>query len=68
MAKDSTKKHVIEVPAKDYQPTRAEMEEPISVHRQGREFRDALQRILRPADGREISAEEWRKRRDATAQ
>ena len=68
MAKDSTQKRVIEVAAKDYQPTRAEMDEPISVPKTKGGIRTAVQRILRPVELREISAEDWRKRRGATGQ
>ena len=53
----------IRVPAKDYQPTKAELEEPIRINRQGVPLDKAVKRLLQPVEVREISAEEYRAKR-----
>ena len=57
------RKRTIRVPAKDYQPTKAELEEPIKVNRQGVPLDKAVKRLLQPVEVREISAAEYRARR-----
>lgn len=53
----------IEVPENDYQPTKAELEEPIRVDLpEGVTFEDAVRHVLRPVNVRRISAEEHRRR------
>lgn len=61
------KRRVIEVPSNDYQPTAAEMKEPIRLDgSQDMTFEQAVQRMLQPVEVREVSAEEWRKRRKSS--
>ena len=50
----------IRVPAKDYQPTKAELEEPIKLNLNGMSFEQAVQRLMRPVEVTEISEEEHR--------
>ncbi len=58
------KSRTIEVPSSDYQPTAAEMKEPIKMEgAQDMTFEQAVQRLLRPVDMREVPSTEWRKRR-----
>lgn len=58
------KKRVVEVPAHDYEPTRAEMDDEVSVGDQGMTFEDWVRQFLRtPVEVREVSAAEWRSRR-----
>lgn len=60
------KKRVIEVPAHDYEPTKAEMEEKVQVETGGLSFEESVQRFLRtPVEVREVSSDEWRARRKA---
>lgn len=60
-------KRRIEVPASDYQPTKAEMNEPIVLDRGGLSVEEAARRLGRsltaPAEVVEVSAADWRKRR-----
>ena len=64
-------KRRIEVPASDYQPTKAEMEEPIVIDRGGLSVDEAAQRIARgltaPTEVVRVSAADWRKRRKQAA-
>ncbi len=64
-------KRRIEVPASDYQPTKAEMNEPIVIDRGGLSVDEAASRVARrvtaPADVVEVSAADWRKRRKQAA-
>ena len=65
-------KRMIEIPASDYQPTKAELNEPIVIDRGGLSVGEAAQRVARsvtaPANVAEVSAADWRKRRkQATA-
>ena len=64
-------KRRIEVPASGYQPTKAELEEPIVIDRGGLSVDEAAQQVARsvtaPADVAEVSAADWRKRRKAAA-
>jgi hypothetical protein len=64
-------KRRIEVPASDYQPTKAEMNEPIVIDRGGLSVDEAAhriaQRITAPTDAVEVSAADWRKRRKQAA-
>ena len=53
----------IVVPDHKYQPTKAEMEEVIAPP-PGLTFEEAVRRVLRSTEEEEVSAEEWRKRRD----
>ncbi|MDD9984874.1 MAG: hypothetical protein OXQ31_01235 [Spirochaetaceae bacterium] len=53
----------IEVSDHKYQPTKAEMEEVIAPP-PGLTFEEAVRRVLRSTEVEEVSAEEWRKRRD----
>ena len=57
-------KRRIEIPASGYQPTKAEMNEPIVI---GLSVDEAAQRVARsvtaPADAAEVSVADWRKRR-----
>ena len=59
-------KRRIEVPASNYQPTKAELEEPIVIDRGGLSVDEAAQRIAQgltaPANVVEVSAADWRKR------
>ena len=57
------RKRTLRVPAKDYQPTKAELEEPIKVNRQGVPLDKAVKRLLQPVEVREISAAEYRAQR-----
>ena len=57
------RKRTIRVPAKDYQPTKAELEDPIRINRQGVPLDKAVKRLLQPVEVREISAEEYRAQR-----
>jgi len=61
------KKRRIEVPASDYQPTKAELEEPIVIDHGGLSVEEAALRLGRavssPAEAVEVSAADWRKRR-----
>lgn len=50
----------IRVPAKDYQPTKAELEEPIKLDLGGLTFEEAMQRLMQPVEIEEVSAEERR--------
>ena len=65
------KQRRIEVPASDYQPTKAEMNEPVVIDRGGLSADEAAQRVARsvtaPADVTEVSAADWRKRRKQAA-
>ena len=54
------KKRKVRVPAKDYQPTKAELEEKVQVDLNGMTFDQAMQRLLRPVEVEEVSAEEYR--------
>ena len=60
-------KRRIEVPERDYQPTKAEMEEPIIINRGGLSVDEAAQRIAQrlttPTEVVRVSAADWRKRR-----
>lgn len=62
-------KRRIEVPASDYQPTKAELEEPIVLDRGGLSAGEAVERLAQavtvPAEVVEVSAKDWRKRRKA---
>ena len=58
------RRRTIRVPAKGYQPTRAEMDEPVNIDRGDLTYAEAVQRLLRPVDVREVSAEEHRAERD----
>lgn len=64
-------KRRIEVPASDYQPTKAEMEEPIVIDRGGRSADEAVRlaakRVTAPVEVVEVSAKDWRKRRKRAA-
>ena len=52
------------MPAHDYEPTKAEMEEPVKVDAGEMTFEEGVQRFLRtPVEVREVSSEEWRVRR-----
>jgi len=61
-------KRRIEVPDHKYQPTKAELEEPIVLDRGGLSAGEAVERLARavtaPAEVVEVSAKTWRKRRD----
>ncbi len=62
------KKRVVEVPAHDYEPTKAEMEEEVTVGDETTTFEEAVQHFLRtPVEVREVSADEWRRRRKRNA-
>ena len=62
--KKKTEHQAIEIPASDYQPTAAEMNEPIKLDgSQDVTFEQAVQRMLKPVEIREVSASEWRRRR-----
>ena len=62
--REKASRRVIEVPSSDYQPTAAEMKEPIKPEgAQDVTFEKAVQRLLRPVDMREVPSTEWRKRR-----
>ncbi len=64
MPRKRAKRHAIEVPSNDYQPTVAEMKETIELEgAQDVTFEQAVQRLLRPVDVREVPAAEWRNRR-----
>ena len=52
------------VPAKDYQPTKAEMDEPIALDGTGVSLDQAMGRILAPVDVQEVSADDWREQRE----
>ncbi|MDE0229984.1 MAG: hypothetical protein OXJ62_14125 [Spirochaetaceae bacterium] len=62
-------KRRIEVPDHKYQPTKAELEEPIVLDRGGLSAGEAVERLARavtaPAEVVEVSAKTWRKRRKA---
>ena len=62
-------KRKIELPASDYQPTKAEMEEPIVIDRDGlsddEAVRHAARQVTASAEVVEVSAKDWRKRRKA---
>ena len=64
-------KRRIEVPASDYQPTKAELEEPIVIDRGGLSVDEAARSIAQglaaPANVVEVSATDWRKRRKRAA-
>ena len=64
-------KRRIEIPASDYQPTKAEMNEPIMIDRGGLSVDEATSRVVRrvaaPAEVVEVSAVDWRKRRKQAA-
>lgn len=54
------RKRVVKVPAHDYEPTKAEMEQPVNVEAGDITFEDAVQRFLpTPVEVRD----EWRARR-----
>ena len=53
----------IRVPAKDYQPTKAELEAPVRIERGGVPLDKAVQRILEPVEVQEASAAKYRERR-----
>ena len=61
-------KRRIEVPASGYQPTNAEMNEPIVIDRGGLSVDEAAsrvaQRVTAQVDVVEMSAADWRKRRN----
>jgi len=64
MARKKAKRHPIEVPSNEYQPTVAEMKEPIKLEgAQDMTFEQAVQRLLRPVEVQEVPAPEWRNRR-----
>ena len=64
MPRKKAKRRVIEVPSNDYQATATEMKEPIKLQgAQDVTFEQAMQRLLRPVEVREVPAGEWRKRR-----
>ncbi len=50
----------IRVPAKDYQPTKAELEEPIKLNLNGMSFEQAVQRLMRPVEVTEANEGELR--------
>ena len=64
------RKRRIEVPASDYQPTKAEMNAPICIDRGDLSADEAAhriaQRLTEPADVVEVTAADWRKRRKQT--
>jgi hypothetical protein len=64
-------KRRIQVPASDYQPTKAEMNEPIVIDRIALSADEAAQRLARrvaaPAKVVEVSAADWRTRRKQAA-
>ena len=66
---DPTMSHYLKVV--DYQPTKAEMNEPIVIDRGGLSADEAASRVARrvtaPADVAEVSAADWRKRRKQAA-
>jgi hypothetical protein len=57
-------KRKIRIPAKDYQPTRAELEEKVQLNLNGMTFDQAMQRLLRPVEVEEVSAAEHRAERN----
>ena len=58
------KGRTIEVPSNDYQPTVAEMKEPIKLEgAQDMTFEQAVQRLLRPVEVQEVPSATWRNRR-----
>ena len=57
------KRRKIGVPSKDYQPTKAELEERIAVDLNGLSFEKAVQRLMRPVKMDEVSADECRAKR-----
>ena len=62
MSEKKRRQCTIVVPAKDYQPTKAEMEEPITLDGNV-PLDEAVGRLLQPVEVEEISAEDWLKRR-----
>lgn len=54
----------IRVPAKGHRPTKAELEEPISIDLNGMSFEEAVQRLMRPVEVEEVSEREYRGGRD----
>ena len=65
------KRRRIEVPDNNYQPTKAEMNEPIVIDRGGMSVDEAARRVAcsvtTPAEMVEVSAAEWRRRRKQAA-
>ena len=53
----------ISVPAKDYRPTKAELEEQVRINRQGIPLDQAVKRLLEPVQVDEVSASDYRKLR-----
>ena len=64
MAMSKPRRRKIRVPAKDYQPTKAELEEPINLNLNGMGFEQAMQRLMRPVEVEEISEDEHRSGRE----
>ena len=56
-------KRKIRVPAKDYQPTKDELEETVRIDLNGLTFEQAMQRLMRPVEVEEVSADECRAKR-----
>ena len=54
------KNRKIRIPAKDYRPTKAELEETVQLDLNGLTFEEAAQRLLRPAEA--VSADQHRER------
>ena len=57
------KLHVIEVPPIDYQPTKAEMEEDVSIDIGDMSVDEAVKTVLRPVEMRETPVRRKRRKR-----
>ncbi len=63
MGRTKGRRRTIVVSAKDYQPTKAELEEPIRVDVGDMTVEEAMRRLLRPVKVREVSSAKRREQR-----
>ena len=52
---------VIELPPEDYEPTKEELEEDLSIDTRGMSLRQIFRALLRPVEIQRVSIEKWHK-------
>ena len=56
-----SKAAVIELPPEDYEPTKEELEEDLSIDTRGMSLRKIFRALLQPVEIRRVSVEKWHK-------
>lgn len=54
---------IIELPPEDYEPTKEELEEDLSVDTRGMSLREIFQAFFRPVEIKRVGEEDWREKR-----